>query len=112
MVNGATICTPQDEAGLREDGSYPSGHAAIGWAWALILVEVFPENTDVILQRGKQFGVSRNVCNVHWRSDVIAGRMMGSAAVARLHANDMFQADMQAAKDELKALRGLPLNRQ
>ena len=112
MVNGATICTPQDEAGLREDGSYPSGHAAIGWAWALILVEVFPEQSGAILQRGKQFGISRNVCNVHWHSDVIAGRMMGSAAVARLHANDMFQADMQAAKDELKALRGLPLNRQ
>ena len=112
MVNGATICTPQDEAGLRKDGSYPSGHAAIGWAWALILVEVFPENTDVILQRGKQFGVSRNVCNVHWNSDVVAGRMMGSAAVARLHANDTFQADMKAAKDELKTLRSLMLNRE
>ena len=105
MVNGATICTPQDEAGLREDGSYPSGHAAVGWAWALILVEVFPENSDEILQRGKQFGVSRNVCNVHWYSDVVAGRMMGSAAVARLHANSVFQVDIRAAKDEVAALR-------
>ena len=105
MVNGATICTPQDEAVLREDGSYPSGHAAVGWAWALILVEVFPESSDEILQRGKQFGVSRNVCNVHWYSDVVAGRMMGSAAVARLHANDVFQLDIRAAKDEVAALR-------
>jgi acid phosphatase (class A) len=105
MVNGATICTPQDEAVLREDGSYPSGHAAIGWAWALILVEVFPENSDEILQRGKQFGVSRNVCNVHWHSDVVAGRMMGSAAIARLHANDVFQVDIRASKDEAAALR-------
>ena len=105
MVNGAAICTPQDEADLRKDGSYPSGHAAIGWAWALILVEVFPEKTDAILERGKQFGISRNVCNVHWRSDVVAGRMMGSAAVARMHANDVFQADISAAKAELKALR-------
>jgi acid phosphatase (class A) len=54
---------------------------------ALILVEVFPEQTDDILQRGKQLGISRNVCNVHWNSDVVAGRMMGAAAVARLHAN-------------------------
>ena len=105
MVNGAAICTPQDEADLRKDGSYPSGHAAIGWAWALILVEVFPEKTDAILERGKQFGISRNVCNVHWNSDVVAGRMMGAAAVARLHANDVFQADMRAAKAELNALR-------
>ena len=105
MVNGASICTPQDEAGLRKDGSYPSGHAAIGWAWALILVEVFPDKTDAILERGKQFGISRNVCNVHWRSDVVAGRTMGSAAVARMHANETFQADMSAAKAELKVLR-------
>ncbi len=104
MVNGATICTPQDEADLRGDGSYPSGHAAIGWAWALILVEVFPENTDVILQRGKQFGISRNVCNVHWNSDVVAGRMMGASAVSRLHANEAFQADLKAAKDEVRGL--------
>ncbi len=107
MVNGAAICTPQDEADLRGDGSYPSGHTAIGWAWALILVEVFPENTDVILQRGKQFGISRNVCNVHWNSDVLAGRMMGAAAVARLHANEAFQVDLRAAKDEVRVLRSM-----
>jgi len=105
MLNGAPICTPEDEAGLRKDGSYPSGHAAIGWAWALILVEVFPEKTNLILQRGKQFGLSRNVCNVHWYSDVVAGRMMGAAAVARLHANETFMADMRAAKDEVRALK-------
>ncbi|MBR7513679.1 phosphatase PAP2 family protein, partial [Mycobacterium tuberculosis] len=30
-------CFPADEASLRSDGSYPSGHTAIGWAWALLL---------------------------------------------------------------------------
>jgi len=105
MVNGAPICTPRDEAGLRKDGSYPSGHAAIGWAWALILVEVFPQRADAILQRGKQFGISRNVCNVHWYSDVVAGRMMGAATVAKLHSNTVFQADIKAAKDEVADLR-------
>ena len=42
-----------------------------------------------------KFGVSRYVCNVHWHSDVVAGRMMGSAAIARLHANDVFQVEEQ-----------------
>ena len=88
-----------DEEGLRLDGSYPSGHTAIGWAWSLILTEVFPEQTDVILERGQEFGISRNVCNVHWHSDVIAGRMMGTAAVARLHANEQFKIDLAAAKE-------------
>lgn len=105
MVNGSPTCTPEEEAHLREDGSYPSGHTAIGWAWALILTELFPEQADVILERGEQFGISRNVCNVHWHSDVVAGRMMGAAAVARLHANTDFLVDMEAAKTEVLLLR-------
>ena len=101
MVNNAPICTPEDEEGLRKDGSYPSGHTAIGWAWALILTEVFPDQTDDILIRGKEFGISRNVCNVHWHSDVVAGRMMGTATVAKLHANEDFLIDLAAAKEEI-----------
>jgi acid phosphatase (class A) len=105
MVNGGPICTPEEEAMLREDGSYPSGHTAIGWAWAMILTELFPEQADVILERGKEFGISRNICNVHWHSDVLAGRMMGAAAVARLHANADFLIDMEAAKAEILLLQ-------
>ena len=103
-VNNTPICTPDDEALLRKDGSYPSGHTAIGWAWALILAEVFPEQSDAILERGKQFGISRNICNVHWHSDVVTGRMMGAAAVAMLHSNTDFMIDLEAAKKEVKAL--------
>jgi len=104
MVNGSPTCTPEDEELLRRDGSYPSGHTAIGWAWALILTELYPDQADAILDRGKEFGISRNVCNVHWHSDVVAGRMMGAAAVARLHADPDFLIDMAAAKKELKKL--------
>lgn len=104
MVNNTPICTPYDEAALRKDGSYPSGHTAIGWAWALILAEVFPGQADVILERGKQFGISRNVCNVHWHSDVVYGRMMGATAVAMLHSNTDFMVDLKLAKKEVTAL--------
>ena len=31
MINDTPICTPEDEEALRGDGSYPSGHTAIGW---------------------------------------------------------------------------------
>ncbi|MCK4990474.1 MAG: phosphatase PAP2 family protein, partial [Bacteroidales bacterium] len=104
VINGIPTCTPEEEEYLSEDGSYPSGHTAIGWAWALILTELFPGQADVILERGKEFGISRNICNVHWYSDVLAGRMMGSAAVARLHANADFLIDMEAAKAEILLL--------
>jgi len=104
MINNGPICTPEDETDLRKDGSYPSGHTAIGWAWSLILAEVFPEQGNDIQERGKQFGISRNVCNVHWHSDVVAGRMMGAAAVAILHSNADFLIDLEAAKQEIKTL--------
>ncbi|WP_321372867.1 phosphatase PAP2 family protein [uncultured Draconibacterium sp.] len=105
MVNNTPICTPEEEEVLRKDGSYPSGHTAVGWAWALILTELFPDQTDAILHRGKEFGISRNVCNVHWHSDVEAGRTMGAVTVARLHANTQFLIDIKAAKREIQSLK-------
>ena len=104
MVNGGPVCTPHEEMHLRKDGSYPSGHAAIGWAWALILAELAPERADEILARGRAFGQSRVICNVHWQSDVLMGRAMGAAAVARLHADPAFREAMEAARKEVAAL--------
>jgi acid phosphatase (class A) len=103
MVNGEVSCTPEDEEKLG--WSYPSGHAAVGWAWALILSEIAPEQTDALLARGLAFGQSRVVCGVHWVSDVIEGRIMGAGTVARLHSDPAFRADLKAAKAELAAVR-------
>ena len=113
MANEAATCTPAYEKALRGDGSYPSGHTAIGWAWALILTEIAPRRADAILARGWAYGDSRIVCNVHWRQDVAAGRVIGAATVARLHANPEFLSDLNAAKDEVRAAmdRGSPPSR-
>ena len=101
MVNEQPTCTPEDEEELRTDGSYPSGHTAIGWGWALILSELAPDRAEQLLARGVAFGESRNVCNVHWRSDVQAGMMVGAAAYARLQNNAEFNTAMTAARDEI-----------
>ena len=105
MVNNTPTCIPEDEESLRKDGSYPSGHTAIGWAWALVIAELFPDQANEIFQRGKEFGISRNVCNVHWFSDVEAGRTMGAVTMARLHANNQFLIDLNAAKKEIQTLQ-------
>ena len=105
VVNNEPTCTPDDETRLRQSGSYPSGHTAIGWAWALILSEVSPEQTDAILARGRAFGQSRVICNAHWQSDVIEGRFVGAAAVARLHSDPEFRAAIVAAKAEVETVR-------
>lgn len=94
-------CTPGEEAMLARDGSYPSGTAALGWAWALLLVQAAPQRTDAILQRGFAYGQSRVICGVHWQSDVDAGRLVGAATVARLQADPTFMAQVALARDEI-----------
>lgn len=105
LWNGEPICTPEDRAGLEKDGSYPSGHTAAGWGWALILTEVSPAQSDAIMMRGRSFGESRNVCNVHWYSDVVQARHVAAVTVARLHVEREFRADLDAASAELAAVR-------
>ena len=109
-VNKQATCTPNEEKRLIQNGSYPSGHTSIGWAWGLILSQLSPEHSDALLARGRAFGQSRMICNVHWQSDVLAGQMMGSATVARLQSNPAFLAAINAARIELTAIRakGLP----
>ncbi len=113
IVNEQPVCTPTAIRYLKKDGSYPSGHTAAGWAWALIFAEIAPDKADAILARGWEFGQSRAICNVHWQSDVTQGRVIGATLVARLHANDEFRADLANAREEIAAVRarGLPPDR-
>ena len=102
MAKGEASCTPHEK---HHSDSYPSGHASIGWAWALLLAEIVPGRADAILARGLEYGTSRVVCGVHWRSDVEAGRIVGASTVSRLHADPVFRAQMAAARREIEAAR-------
>lgn len=104
VVNNQKTCTPDKEEVLKKVGSFPSGHAAVGSAWSLILIEIFPNNKEEILKRGHDFGESRIICNAHWHSDVEMGRIMGKATVERLFANSAFQIDMEAVKKEVSEI--------
>jgi acid phosphatase (class A) len=110
VAHNEPTCLSREEARLRNNGSYPSGHTTIGWAWALILAEVDPSRADAILARGRSFGESRLVCNVHWQSDVIEGRIMGAATVAHLHGVVEFRDDVEAARKELTQVRAKALS--
>ncbi len=106
MVNGRPMGIPDaDEETYRKDGSYPSGHTAAGFVWALVLAELVPERADEIIRRGLEFGRSRTVLNVHWQSDVEAGYIMGAATFARLASNEQFGHDMEMAKREVLSIR-------
>jgi acid phosphatase (class A) len=102
-------CVPQDEARLKTNGSYPSGHTTIGWIWALALAEVDPARHDAIFARGRSYGESRLVCNVHWQSDIVEGRFLGAAVVSQEHGVAEFRADIEAARRELADARAKKL---
>jgi acid phosphatase (class A) len=105
VVNGKPTCTPTAEDRLRNNGSYPSGHAAIGYAFGLVLSQVAPDRGDALVARGTAFAESRLVCNVHWESDVEQGQLMAAAVVARFNAQVSFRNDVDSARAEVEALR-------
>ena len=104
VTHGGAICVPA-ESWLAPSGSYPSGHAAASWGWALILAQLAPDRAAPILARGTAFGDSRVICGVHYPSDVEAGRQTGAALVATLQARPDFRADLERARAELAAAR-------
>jgi len=105
LVNKKPTCTPAYERAMRNSSSYPSGHTIAGWVWALILTEIAPDRADAIIARGRAFGESRIVCNVHWYSDVMEGFLLGAALAARLHAAPEFRSDLDAARLEMVNIR-------
>lgn len=98
--NDAPVCVPRAEW-LKTNGSYPSGHSTTGWAWALVLAQIAPQKASDLLAAGREIGQSRVICGVHFQSDVDAGRVLGSAMVARLHADAAFERDLAAGQAEL-----------
>ena len=100
MYYGEATIAPWDEEELSHNGSYPSGHTILGWTTALLLTELAPEHADTVLARGYMYGQSRVIAGFHWQSDVDAGRLCASAAVARLHADKRFLKLMKKARKE------------
>ena len=103
-VNNQPMCTPQIEEDLRNDGSYPSGYIVAGWNWTLTLSEVAPERRGQLIACGVEYDKSRSICNAHWLKDVQVSQIIGSAAVAQLHTDPVFRADLRAAALEVKGL--------
>src|SRR5262249_7269104 len=106
--NDAPICVARDPQ-LGTSYSYPSGHAAVGWAWGLALAEAQPERAAAILKRAQAIGDSRVVCGLHYPSDVTAGRIVRAGVVAVEHDSAEFRADLVAAKAEIDARRAQAL---
>jgi hypothetical protein len=101
-ISRASVRTAMGRAsrlGLVPTPAVPAG------AFALVLTEIAPQRANALLGRGYAYGQSRVICGVHWQSDVEAGRVVAAATVARLHADPVFRAQLDAAREEVT--RGL-----
>lgn len=101
---GLPSCSPYAEDELREDGSYPSGHTAVGFGLSLVMASVAPEHRDSLLARGKDYAHSRVVCKVHYPSDIDAGMTVAEAVLEAQLRDAQFRVDLQAARAEWRSL--------
>jgi acid phosphatase (class A) len=86
-----------------KNATYPSGHTTAGYAMAVTLAHIMPNQADTAMIRAATYGKSRMICGVHYRSDVVAGQVVGTAVALALLQKPEFQAEMAAARAELKA---------
>ena len=93
---------PEAEEGLRNNGSYVSGHSATGIAVAMVLATINPERQNQLYKRGLDFGDSRWIVGFHHYSDVKAGQMVGALVLPALLNNDDFMKQLEKAKKEFK----------
>lgn len=91
---------PAPDPQPRGGSSYPSGHTVYGWATALLLAEVAPERAPAILERGRDYALSRVICGYHFTTDTEAARAVAAAVMTRLQSDAAFQADLAAARAE------------
>lgn len=102
LIDRGPVCQPLGEL---KSFDYPSGAATVGWAWGAVLAQLLPDRATALLARGRAYGESRMVCGAHNASAVEAGRLSGATTVAAIQSVPAFQADMDAARVELAALR-------
>lgn len=88
---------------LEHTGSYPSGHATRGIVWATLLAEIFPDEKQQIMDRGRLIGQDRVIGGMHYPSDVAAGQKLGAEIARKLLASDSFLLQFEKVKQECHA---------
>lgn len=100
---------PAPDREPRGGSSYPSGHTVYGWATALLLADVAPGRAPLILERGRDYALSRVICGYHFPTDTEAARTIAAVVLTRLHGNEAFLADLRAAQAEYGASPAAPV---
>ena len=101
LESSLKTCTRNDDP----KSSYPSGHATMGYSFAVVLAALVPEKAPAIMARAADYANSRLICAVHYRSDIVAGQVLGTAVAVELFSVPKFKAEFDAARAELHSAR-------
>ena len=93
----------------RATASYPSGSATVGAAYGEVMAALDPSHAAQAREIGRQIGVSRAICGMHYDTDVRVGIDLGRAVGAEIVASPAFRDDLVVARAELAAVRATGL---
>ena len=102
------VCLPPESG-----WSFPSGHSAFFRSAAVLLADLVPERRERLLAVGLLGGTSRNICGLHYPSDVEAGQRLGEAAALQILTSPQWQRFKQnpAVQQEIDKIRQVPVSR-
>jgi acid phosphatase (class A) len=102
------VCLPPEAS-----WSFPSGHSTFFRSAAVLLADLVPERRERLLAVGLLGGTSRNICGLHYPSDVDAGQRLGEAAALQILSSPQWQQFKQnpAVQQEIEKIRQVPASR-
>ena len=83
------------------DRSYPSGHAGMAWSVGWTLSRLMPDRAAAIVARAQDYDLSREICGVHFPSDLEASHGVAVMIADRLLADPRLADQVAAARREL-----------
>lgn len=89
--------------GANPKSSYPSGHATLSYSVGVVLADLMPEKSQIILDRARDYAYSREVCGAHYHSDTEASHVLGTAVAVQILASPKAAPLIEASRAELRA---------
>ncbi|MES2451994.1 MAG: phosphatase PAP2 family protein [Pseudomonadota bacterium] len=100
----ATLPNCDAGKGKKPTRSYPSGHSTLGYSVGLMLATLAPTKAKAVLDRARDYALSREICGVHFPSDTEASHAIASFVVGRILASPAAAPRIAAARAELARL--------
>lgn len=101
---------PEEDEKKYNSFCYPSGHAARGWMFALVLATIAPERTEALMSRAYEYALNRVICGHHWKSDIDAALMLTAGLFANVVATESYQQQLVKAKAEYALVKEQPIS--